>query len=122
MAVGGGICDKVGKARRGSIGNRRRGMSGRLARWIVGIYHSRWRAVAARGSRQFTADRRTGGLMLLAEGTIARRVHASSRVFARLVRYTVRQVSVKGEVLGESVDRENENESVIDEGERANRD
>jgi len=32
---------------------------------MVGIYHSRWRAVAARGTRQFTADRRSGGLVIL---------------------------------------------------------
>lgn len=32
---------------------------------MVGIYHSRWRAVAARGTRQFTADRRSGGLVVL---------------------------------------------------------
>jgi len=35
---------------------------------MVGIYHSRWRAVAARGTRQFTADRRSGGLMVLPVG------------------------------------------------------
>lgn len=42
----------------------------------------------------------------------------------RVVRYIVREVSVpKREVFGKSIDRENGDESVIDEGgERANRD
>lgn len=41
---------------------------------MVGIYHSRWRAVAARGTRQFTADRRSGGLVVLPVG------HRSTRL------------------------------------------
>lgn len=52
---------------------------------MVGIYHSRWRAVAARGTRQFTADRRSGDLVVLSVGhclthVILRFVLAYSRV------------------------------------------
>lgn len=99
VAVGGGICDEVGKARRGryrkpAAGNADGEGGGRLARWIVGIYHSRWRAVAARGTRQFTADRREAAVSwyLLSENHRATHAHASSRVFARVTRRVVTYV------------------------------
>lgn len=103
----------MGKASRGSIqtgGGECRGGGWRIARWIVGIYHSRWRAVAARGTRQFTADRRTGGLVVPTSGKSSRdartRFVPRIRVTQRVVRYViVREVSVKREVFGRSIDR-----------------
>lgn len=70
---GGGIRDVVGRAARVGVVARgiasRRGYGEGTARGgsLVGrgLYHSRWRAVAARGTRQFTADRRAGGFVVL---------------------------------------------------------
>jgi len=54
------------------------GVAKRVARRpMVGIYHSRWRAVAARGTRQFTGDCRAGGFVTL---SVRRRAtHAFAR-------------------------------------------